>query len=282
MPLGAGVEFLDAPLAAFGVLLVLGALVSGLADRSFLSLTAGFVLAGLVLGDAGFGALDFDPTLGVRSGPGGRRAHPDPVPRRSRGRGGGAPEGLAPAAPEPRAGDAAHRRAGGRCDAHPHRPRLDRELPPRRAAVAHGPGAELRGRHEPPGAAHHPALAEPGVRPQRRPGAAGGAGVHRRRGGQRGLRLVAVRAPGRAGGRRLGPGGRVRGLAPDAARHRPRAPDQPPPEVALRRRRGLRGVRHRGAPAGGQRPHRRRSWRRSRSGSGAPTSASASRSAPRT
>ena len=62
MPLGAGVEFLDAPLAAFGVLLVLGALVSGLADRSFLSLTAGFVLAGLVLGEAGFGALDFDPT----------------------------------------------------------------------------------------------------------------------------------------------------------------------------------------------------------------------------
>jgi sodium/hydrogen antiporter len=62
MPLGAGVEFLDAPLAAFGVLLVLGALVSGFADRSFLSLTAGFVLAGLVLGDAGFGALDFDPT----------------------------------------------------------------------------------------------------------------------------------------------------------------------------------------------------------------------------
>jgi sodium/hydrogen antiporter len=62
MPLGAGVEFLDAPLAAFGVLLVLGALVSGLADRSFLSLTAGFVLAGLLLGEAGFGALDFDPT----------------------------------------------------------------------------------------------------------------------------------------------------------------------------------------------------------------------------
>jgi NhaP-type Na+/H+ or K+/H+ antiporter len=43
------------------VLLVLGALVSGLAQRSFLSLTAGFVLAGLVLGDAGFGALDVDP-----------------------------------------------------------------------------------------------------------------------------------------------------------------------------------------------------------------------------
>ena len=55
-------DFLDAPLAAFGVLLVLGALVSGLAQRSFLSLTAGFVLAGLLLGEAGFGALDFDPT----------------------------------------------------------------------------------------------------------------------------------------------------------------------------------------------------------------------------
>jgi sodium/hydrogen antiporter len=60
-PIGAGVEFLDAPLAVFGLLLVLGALVSGLAQRSFLSLTAGFVIAGLVLGEAGFGVLDFDP-----------------------------------------------------------------------------------------------------------------------------------------------------------------------------------------------------------------------------
>jgi len=61
MPLGAGVEFLDAPLAAFGALLMLGALVAGLAQRSFLSLTAGFILAGLLLGDAGIGALEFDP-----------------------------------------------------------------------------------------------------------------------------------------------------------------------------------------------------------------------------
>ena len=60
--IAAGVDFLDAPLAVFGALLVLGALVSGLAQRSFLSLTAGFVLAGLLLGQAGFGALDFDPT----------------------------------------------------------------------------------------------------------------------------------------------------------------------------------------------------------------------------
>jgi len=60
-PLAAGVDFLDAPLAAFGVLIVLGALVSGLARRSFLSLTAAFVLAGLLLGQAGFEVLDFDP-----------------------------------------------------------------------------------------------------------------------------------------------------------------------------------------------------------------------------
>src|SRR6185312_11568522 len=33
----------------------------GLAQRSFLSLTAGFVIAGLVLGQAGLGVLDFDP-----------------------------------------------------------------------------------------------------------------------------------------------------------------------------------------------------------------------------
>jgi len=60
-PLAAGVDFLDAPLAAFGGLLVLGALVAGLAHRSFLSLTAGFVIAGLVLGQAGLGVLDVDP-----------------------------------------------------------------------------------------------------------------------------------------------------------------------------------------------------------------------------
>ena len=68
LPVGAGVEFLDAPLAAFGVLLVLGALVSGLADRSFLSLTAGFVLAGLVLGRGGLRRARLRPDVGVRPG----------------------------------------------------------------------------------------------------------------------------------------------------------------------------------------------------------------------
>jgi NhaP-type Na+/H+ or K+/H+ antiporter len=61
-PLAAGVEFLDVPLAVFGLLLVAGALVSGLARRTFLSLTAGFVAAGFLLGGGGLEVLDFDPT----------------------------------------------------------------------------------------------------------------------------------------------------------------------------------------------------------------------------
>ena len=67
-PLAAGVEFLEAPFAVFGVLLILGALVSGLAKRSFLSLTAGFVIAGFVLGDGGLEVLDLDPTGGFVQG----------------------------------------------------------------------------------------------------------------------------------------------------------------------------------------------------------------------
>ena len=47
-------------LLVFGGLLVVGALLSGVAQRTFLSLTALFVLAGFVLGDGGLGVLDFD------------------------------------------------------------------------------------------------------------------------------------------------------------------------------------------------------------------------------
>ncbi|MDP9344213.1 MAG: cation:proton antiporter [Actinomycetota bacterium] len=47
-----------------GLLLVGGALLSGLARRSILSLTAVFVLLGVVLGDGGIGVLDFDPRSG--------------------------------------------------------------------------------------------------------------------------------------------------------------------------------------------------------------------------
>jgi sodium/hydrogen antiporter len=67
-PVAAGVEFLEGPLAAFGVMLVLGALISGLAGRSFLSLAAVFVLAGFVLGEGGTELLEFDPTAGFVQG----------------------------------------------------------------------------------------------------------------------------------------------------------------------------------------------------------------------
>ncbi len=67
-PIAAGVEFLEAPLAVFGVLLVAGALVSGLAGRSFISLAAIFVLAGFALGEGGLEALEFDPTSGFVQG----------------------------------------------------------------------------------------------------------------------------------------------------------------------------------------------------------------------
>jgi sodium/hydrogen antiporter len=67
-PLGAGVEFLEAPLAAFGGMLVVGALLAGLARRSLLSLTALFVVAGFILGDGWLGAIDLDPRSGFVQG----------------------------------------------------------------------------------------------------------------------------------------------------------------------------------------------------------------------
>ncbi len=60
-PVAAGIEFLEVPLAVFGVLLLAGALVAGLARRSLLSLTALFVVAGLILGQGGLEVLDVDP-----------------------------------------------------------------------------------------------------------------------------------------------------------------------------------------------------------------------------
>jgi sodium/hydrogen antiporter len=56
----AAAEF-DVITLIFGGLLVVGALASGLAHRSFLSLTAVFVVAGFVLGKGGFGVLDVAP-----------------------------------------------------------------------------------------------------------------------------------------------------------------------------------------------------------------------------
>ena len=43
----------------FGALLIGGALASGLVHRSFLSMTAVFVVAGFVLGDGGLEVLEF-------------------------------------------------------------------------------------------------------------------------------------------------------------------------------------------------------------------------------
>jgi sodium/hydrogen antiporter len=57
----------ETALAVFGALLVGGALISGIARRTFLSLTALFVLAGFALGDGGLGVLQFSPTSGFVS-----------------------------------------------------------------------------------------------------------------------------------------------------------------------------------------------------------------------
>jgi NhaP-type Na+/H+ or K+/H+ antiporter len=67
-PVAAGVDFLEEPLAVFGVLLLGGALVAGLARRSFLSLTAAFVVAGFLLGQGGLEVLDVDPHSGFVQG----------------------------------------------------------------------------------------------------------------------------------------------------------------------------------------------------------------------
>jgi len=61
LALGAGSAFEHATVA-FGALLVLGALVSGLAKRSFLAAAPIFVLAGFALGEGGLGFLEFEET----------------------------------------------------------------------------------------------------------------------------------------------------------------------------------------------------------------------------
>jgi NhaP-type Na+/H+ or K+/H+ antiporter len=57
----------ETALTVLGALLVGGALVSGIARRSMLSLTAAFVLAGVVLGRGGLDVLRFEPTSGFVS-----------------------------------------------------------------------------------------------------------------------------------------------------------------------------------------------------------------------
>jgi NhaP-type Na+/H+ or K+/H+ antiporter len=59
-----GSEAFDTAVLALGGLLMGGALLSGLARRSFLSLTALFVLCGFALGEGGLEVLEFDPRDG--------------------------------------------------------------------------------------------------------------------------------------------------------------------------------------------------------------------------
>jgi sodium/hydrogen antiporter len=58
---------LNTTLLVLGGMLVLGALVSGLARRTFLSLTAMFVIGGFVLGDGVLKVIHFDPSSGFVS-----------------------------------------------------------------------------------------------------------------------------------------------------------------------------------------------------------------------
>jgi sodium/hydrogen antiporter len=55
---------IDEELLIFGLALMVGALLSGLVRRSFLSLTALFVLAGFALGEGGLELLELDPRSG--------------------------------------------------------------------------------------------------------------------------------------------------------------------------------------------------------------------------
>ena len=64
MPLAAGTSQFDESVAVLGALLIGGALISGVAHRSLLSLTALFVVAGFVLGEGGLEVLQFDPESG--------------------------------------------------------------------------------------------------------------------------------------------------------------------------------------------------------------------------
>ena len=58
------VSHFDRVSVVLGCMLVVGALVAGLARRSFLSLTAVFVLGGFALGKGGLDLVSFDPRSG--------------------------------------------------------------------------------------------------------------------------------------------------------------------------------------------------------------------------
>ena len=61
LPLATSTSAFDESVAVLGLLLVVGALLAGVAHRSFLSLTALFVVAGFLLGNGGLEILSFSP-----------------------------------------------------------------------------------------------------------------------------------------------------------------------------------------------------------------------------
>jgi sodium/hydrogen antiporter len=61
---GSSTDLFEHAVLVLGALLIVGALLSGIAHRSFLALTPVFVLAGLVLGDGGLKVLHFDARSG--------------------------------------------------------------------------------------------------------------------------------------------------------------------------------------------------------------------------
>ncbi len=150
-------------MAVLGGLLILGALLSGLAQRSFLSLTALFVLAGFVIGEGGLGWITYDARSGfvedlavtaliVILFRDGLEVESEMLQREWR-----LPlRKLAVTMPLTAiiAAAAAHWLIG-----------LDWTRSPcsARAALAHRPRADLEHRHQPARAPPHPALAEPRV-----------------------------------------------------------------------------------------------------------------------
>ena len=64
MPPLSSTSLIDEELFIFGLALVVGALLAGVAGRGFLSLTAVFVLAGFALGEGGLELIELDPRSG--------------------------------------------------------------------------------------------------------------------------------------------------------------------------------------------------------------------------
>src|ERR1700733_13498153 len=67
LPLAVASQRFNVSTLALGALLVIGALVSGIARRSFVSLTALFVVAGFILGDGATRTVHFDASSGFVS-----------------------------------------------------------------------------------------------------------------------------------------------------------------------------------------------------------------------